>query len=148
MARIRLMHAKLHQVCVTDTNVNYIGSVTIDSELIDKVRILPLQEVEIWNVCNGNCLSTYVLPGEPGSGVICLNGAAALLCSPGDFVMIAAYEERDRAEVFRTGHKARVIIADEHNRCKKFFSQTLDPCLGKLLFHSEQAKHQLNSTFL
>jgi len=131
------MHAKLHQVRVTDANVNYVGSITIDTELIDKVGILPLQEVEIWNVSNGNRLSTYVLPGEPGSGVICLNGAAAHLCNPGDFVIIAAYEERDRAEVLRTGHKARVVIADEHNRCKQFFSQTLAPCQGKLLFHSE-----------
>ncbi|MEG4322161.1 MULTISPECIES: aspartate 1-decarboxylase [unclassified Microcoleus] len=137
MARIRLMHAKLHGVRVTDANVNYVGSVTIDNELIDKVGILPLQEVEIWNVSNGNRLSTYVLPGEPGSGTICLNGAASHLCDPGDFVIIAAYEECDRAEVFRTGHEARVVIADEHNRCKKFFCQTLVPCEGKLLFNSE-----------
>ncbi|MCC3410595.1 MAG: aspartate 1-decarboxylase [Microcoleus sp. PH2017_29_MFU_D_A] len=137
MARIRLMHAKLHGVRVTDANVNYVGSVTIDNELIDKVGILPLQEVEIWNVSNGNRLSTYVLPGEPGSGIICLNGAASHLCDPGDFVIIAAYEECDRAEVFRTGHEARVVIADEHNRCKKFFYQTLVPCEGKLLFQSE-----------
>ncbi|MFB8795772.1 MAG: aspartate 1-decarboxylase [Microcoleus sp.] len=140
MARIRLMHAKLHNVRVTDANVNYVGSVTIDSELIDKVGILPLQEVEIWNVSNGNRLSTYVLPGEPGSGVICLNGAAAHLCDPGDFVIIAAYEERDRAEVFRTGHEARVVIADEHNRCKQFLSQTLAPRQGKLIFNSESTQ--------
>ena len=136
MVRIRLMHAKLHRVRVTDANVNYVGSVTIDSELIDLVEILPLQEVEIWNVSNGNRLSTYVLPGEPGSGVICLNGAAAHLCEPGNFVIIAAYEECDRAEVLRTGHEARVVIVDEHNRCKQFFSQTLEPSQGKLLFHS------------
>ena len=140
MAIIRLMHAKLHGVRVTDANVNYVGSVTIDTELIDKVGILPLQEVEIWNVSNGNRLSTYVLPGEPGSGIICLNGAAAHLCDPGDFVIIAAYEECDRAEVFRVGHEARVVIADEYNRCKKFFSQTLVPCEGKLLFDSEASE--------
>ncbi|TAE92467.1 MAG: aspartate 1-decarboxylase [Oscillatoriales cyanobacterium] len=92
MARIRLMHAKLHGVRVTDANVNYVGSVTIDNELIDKVGILPLQEVEIWNVSNGNRLSTYVLPGEPGSGVICLNGAASHLCDPGDFVKKFFYQ--------------------------------------------------------
>lgn len=137
MARIRLMHAKLHLVRVTDANINYVGSVTIDTELIDKVGILPLQEVEIWNVSNGNRLSTYVLPGDSGSGIICLNGAAAHLCAPGDFVIIAAYEERDRAEVLQTGHEARVLIADKHNRCKHFFSQTLTPYEGKLLFHSE-----------
>ncbi len=134
------MHAKLHRVRVTDANVNYVGSVTIDSELIDQVGILPLQEVEIWNISNGNRLSTYVLPGDPGSGVICLNGAAAYLCAPGDFVIIAAYEERDRTEVFRTGHEARVVIADEHNRCKQFFYQTLAPCQGKLIFHTETSE--------
>ncbi|BDA75094.1 aspartate 1-decarboxylase [Rivularia sp. IAM M-261] len=140
MAKIRLMHAKLHRVCVTNANVNYVGSVTIDTDLIDKVGILPLQEVEIWNVSNGNRLSTYVLPGEPGSGVICLNGAAAHLCEPGDFVIIAAYEERDRAEVFRTGHEAKVIIADKHNRAQHFFTQTLYPDEGKILFNSGSSK--------
>ncbi|MBD2527541.1 aspartate 1-decarboxylase [Nostoc sp. FACHB-133] len=140
MNRIRMMHAKLHRVRVTDANVNYVGSVTIDSDLIDQVGILPLQEVEIWNVSNGNRLSTYVLPGDPGSGIICLNGAAAYLCQPQDFVIIAAYEERDRAEVFQTGHEARVIIADEHNRCQHFFTQTLAPYHGKLLFNSQVSK--------
>jgi aspartate 1-decarboxylase len=81
-----------------------------------------------------------VLPGEPGSGVICLNGAAAHLCDPGDFVIIAAYEERDRAEVFRTGHEALVVIADQHNRCKQFLSQTLEPRQGKLIFHSDASE--------
>jgi aspartate 1-decarboxylase len=146
MARIRLMHAKLHRVCVTDANVNYVGSVTIDSNLIDKVGILPLQEVEIWNVSNGNRLSTYVLRGEPGSGVICLNGAAAHLCDPGDFVIIAAYEERDRAEIFRTGHEARVIVAGENNRCQEFFTQTLVPCQGKLLFDPKVSEEVLAAT--
>ena len=137
MARIRLMHAKLHEVRVTDTNVNYVRSITIDSQLIDKVGILPLQKVEVWNVRDGNRLSTYVLPGESGSGVICVSSTLANLCQREDSLIIAAYEESDRAEVFRTGHKARVVIADEHNRCKKFFSQTLDPCHGKLLFYSK-----------
>jgi len=143
VGRIRMMHAKLHRVRVTDANINYVGSITIDSELIDKVGIFPLQEVEIWNVSNGNRLSTYVLPGEPGNGVICVNGAAAYLCEPGDFIIIAAYEECDRAEVLRTGYEARVVVADEHNRCKKFFYQTLNPWQGKLLFNSETTETSL-----
>lgn len=138
MATIRLMHAKIHRVRVTEANVNYIGSITIDSELIEKVGILPLEEVEIWNVTNGNRLSTYVLPGEPGSGVICLNGAAAHLCQPGDIIIIAAYEECERAEVFRNGHKALVMIADENNRCQELFYQVLEPHDNKLLFQSPQ----------
>ncbi|WP_144874704.1 aspartate 1-decarboxylase [Hyella patelloides] len=136
------MHAKLHRVCVTDANVNYVGSVTIDRKLIDKVGILPLEEVQIWNVSNGNRLSTYVLPGEPGSGVICLNGAAAHLCAPGDFAIIAAYEERERSEVLRTGHEAKVAIVDEHNRCQDFFLQTLEPKEGQLQYHSRSCKNQ------
>lgn len=134
MSRIRLMHAKLHRVCVTDANVNYMGSVTIDSDLIEQVGILPLQEVEIWNITNGNRLSTYVLPGEAGSGIICLNGAAAHLCEPGNFVIIAAYEERDRADVLENGHEAKVLIADEKNRCQHLIYQTLSPDQGKLSF--------------
>jgi aspartate 1-decarboxylase len=138
MATIRLMHAKLHGVRVTDANLNYVGSVTIDNDLIEKVGILPLQEVEIWNVSNGNRLSTYVLPGEAGSGIICLNGATAHLCQPGDIVIIAAYEERDRDEIFRTGHQARVVIADDFNRCQEIFFQTLEPHDDKLLFQSSK----------
>ncbi len=87
------------------------------------------------------------MPGDSGSGIICLNGAAAHLCQPGDFVIIAAYEERDRAEVFRTGHSARVVIADEHNRCKEFFSQTLDLSQGKLLFHSETTESPATTNY-
>jgi aspartate 1-decarboxylase len=128
------MHAKLHRVRVTDANVEYVGSVTIDQELIEKVGILPLQEVEIWNVSNGNRLSTYVLPGPRSSGVVCLNGAAAHLCNPGDFVIIAAYEEREREEVLKNGHQAKVIIADENNRCKQFFFQTLKTTENQLIF--------------
>lgn len=136
MARIRLLHAKLHRVQVTEANVNYVGSVTIDSELLEKVGILPLQEVEIWNISNGNRLSTYVLPGRPGSGVICLNGAAAHLCQVGEKVIIAAYEERERSEVYHTGHQAKVLLADEHNRCQEVFCQTLELNTGKVIFQS------------
>lgn len=143
MTRIRLMHAKLHRVRVTEANVNYMGSVTIDSELIERVGILPLQEVEIWNISNGNRLSTYVLPGKPGSGTICLNGAAAHLCQAGEIVIITAYEERDRAEVYRTGHTAQVLLADEHNRCQELFSQTLEYEAGKINFHSSQKSGKL-----
>ena len=138
MAIIRMMHAKLHGFRVTDANVNYVGSVTIDNDLIEKVGILPLQEVEIWNVSNGNRLSTYVLPGEAQSGIICLNGAAAHRCQPGDIVIIAAYEECDRDKILTTGHQARVVIADGANRCQQFLLQTLEPHDNKILFQSSK----------
>jgi aspartate 1-decarboxylase len=139
MATIRLIHAKLHQVTVTEAKRDYVGSITIDSELLEQVGILPLEEVEIVNVSNGNRWSTYALPGEVGTGCICANGGGALLCQPGDILIIFSYEWCDRTDVLRRGHTARVIVADEQNRCKEFFHQTLTPCDNKLLFDPSQA---------
>ncbi len=126
MAQIKLMHAKLHHLRVTEAKLEYVGSITIDRALIEQVGILPLEEVNIWNLENGNRLSTYVLPGDRHSGVVCLNGAAAHLCNPGDRIIVAAYEIKERAEVLSQGHCAKVIIADAQNRCEKFFEQCLD----------------------
>ena len=126
MAQIKLMHAKLHHLRVTEAKKEYVGSITLDRILIEKVGILPLEEVHIWNLENGNRLTTYVLPGEANSGVVCLNGAAAHLCTPGDRLIVAAYETKERAEVLDQGHCAKVIIADEQNRCEKYFEQRLE----------------------
>ena len=84
MTQIKLMHAKLHRVRVTEANVNYVGSITIDQDLMDKVGILPLEEVDVINLNNGKRWSTYAIAGEAGGGGICPNGGAALLCQPGD----------------------------------------------------------------
>ncbi|ACK72690.1 aspartate 1-decarboxylase [Gloeothece citriformis PCC 7424] len=140
MGKIRLMHAKLHRVRVTEANVGYIGSITIDPQLLDRVGILPLEEVDIVNLNNGKRFSTYVFPGEAGTGEVCPNGGAALLCQPGDLLIIYAYEERDRSEVLQQGHHARVIVADENNQIKQFFHQTLIPTEeGKgVSFHSDE----------
>lgn len=140
MSQIKLMHAKLHRVRVTEANIEYVGSITIDKNLIEKVGILPLEEVNIWNVTNGNRLSTYVLPGEPGSGVICVNGAAARLCGAGDTLIIVAYEERDRDEVLREGHGARVIISDENNRIIDYMRQQLIPAGDTVQLHTLSSK--------
>ena len=121
---------------MTEANIEYVGSITIDKNLIEKVGILPLEEVNIWNVTNGNRLSTYVLPGEPGSGVICVNGAAARLCGAGDTLIIVAYEERDRDEVLREGHGARVIISDENNRVRDYMHQQLIPAGDTVQLHT------------
>jgi aspartate 1-decarboxylase len=136
MAQIRLMHAKLHRVKVTEANVNYVGSITIDRDLMEKVGILPLEEVDVINLNNGKRWSTYAIPGEAGKGGICPNGGAALLCQPGDILIIIAYELRDRAEIVRDGHKAKVLVADEKNRCQDFLYQTLTPNQDKLEFQS------------
>jgi aspartate 1-decarboxylase len=136
MAQIRLMHAKLHRVTVTEANVNYVGSITIDRDLMEKVGILALEEVDVINLNNGKRWSTYAIPGEAGKGGICPNGGAALLCQPGDLLIIIAYELRDRAEIVRDGHKAKVLVADEKNRCQDFLYQTLTPNQDKLEFQS------------
>ena len=125
MTQIKLMHAKLHRVRVTEANVNYVGSITIDKNLMDKVGILPLEEVDVINLENGQRWSTYAIAGEAGSGEICPNGGAALLCKPGDILIIIAYEYRDRAEVMTKGHQAKVMIADSDNRCGEFIEQNL-----------------------
>lgn len=135
---IRLMHAKLHRVRVTAANVNYVGSITIDRDLLDRVGLLPLEEVQIINLSNSKRWSTYVLPGEAGKGEICPNGGAALLCEVGDILIIYAYEERDRAEVWREGHQARVLVADSQNRPLEFFLQTLETHGDKVEFHSQE----------
>ncbi len=125
MGTIRLMHAKLHRVRVSEANVDYVGSITIDRELIERVGILPLEEVDVVNLSNGKRFSTYVFPGQTGE--ICPNGGAALLCQPGDILIIYAYEQRPRQEVLENGHLAKVLVADAENRCQQFFEQSLIP---------------------
>lgn len=136
MGRIRLMQAKLHRVTVTETHRDYMGSVTIDSSLMNRVGIFPLQEVQIVNVTNGNRVSTYPVPGKPESGIVCINGAAANLFTPGDIVLIFTFEEREYEDVMKYGHEAKVIIADERNRCQEFLIQTLTPKGNSTEFHS------------
>ena len=139
MATIKLMHAKLHRVTVTEANVNYVGSITIDSELMEKVGILPLEEVDVINLNNGKRWSTYALPGEPKSGNICPNGGAALLCKPGDLLIIIAYQQSDRYEVLKQGHQAKVLVADRNNRCDKFMYQDLIPGKNGVEFSSSES---------
>jgi len=127
MPTIRLMHAKLHRVRVTDANVDYIGSITIDSELLSQVGILPLEEVDVVNLNNGQRWSTYALPGIKGSREICPNGGAALLCKKDDLLIIYAYEHHDRTKILSEGHIARVLVADENNNCQEFIVQRLIP---------------------
>ena len=100
---IEMMKSKIHRVTVTEANLNYIGSVTIDSALIKAANILPGERVFIVNNNNGERFDTYVIEGEEGSGVICLNGAAARKAQPGDVVIIMAYAQMtpEEAREFR-----------------------------------------------
>lgn len=88
---IQVLKSKIHRVTVTEARLDYIGSITIDEDLLDAANILPGERVYIVNNNNGARLDTYTIPGERGSGTICLNGAAARLVQPGDIVIIMAY---------------------------------------------------------
>ena len=103
---IEVMNSKIHRAKVTDANLNYIGSVTIDEDWMDEVGILTNQQVHIVNVTNGERLVTYAIPGERGSGTVCLNGAAAHKASVGDTVIIIAYASKDNKEAKQ--HKPNV----------------------------------------
>lgn len=88
---VEVLKSKIHRVTVTEARLDYIGSITIDADLLDAANILPGERVYIVNNNNGARLDTYTIPGERGSGVICLNGAAARLVQPGDIVIIMSY---------------------------------------------------------
>jgi len=96
--RRSMFKSKLHRVTITEADLNYEGSVTIDAELLKAADILPHEHVHVWNVSTGSRLETYALEGPAGSGVVCLNGAAARLAQPGDLAIIATFCELEDAE--------------------------------------------------
>lgn len=103
---IEVMNSKIHRVKVTDANLNYVGSITIDEDWMDEVGILTNQQVHVVNITNGERLITYAIPGERGSGTICLNGAAARKACVGDIVIIIAYASMDYEEA--KTHKPKI----------------------------------------
>jgi len=109
-----MMKAKIHRARVTEADLNYVGSVTIDRAILETVDILPHEKVQIVNNNNGARLETYVIPGEKDSGVICLNGAAARLVQKDDIVIIVSYAMMDTNEL-RT-FKPKIALMDEHNK--------------------------------
>lgn len=113
----KMMRAKIHRATVTQADVDYEGSVTICRNLMDATDLLPNEAVCIWNVTNGNRFETYVVEGPPDSGVICVNGAAAHLVSPGDLVIIAAFSWLEEAEARK--HVPKVVFVDEQNRIRE-----------------------------
>jgi len=107
---VELVKSNIHRVTVTEANLNYVGSITIDQDLMDAAGILPGERVQIVDNNNGARLETYTIPGERGSGVICLNGAAARLVQPGDIVIIMAYAWMTYEEA--QGFKPQVVFPD------------------------------------
>ena len=114
---ITMLKSKIHRATVTEAELNYVGSVTIDKNLLDAAGILEYEKVQIVNINNGERLETYAIEGEPGSGIICLNGAAARLAAKGDKVIIMAYAEMDENEA--KDFKPKVVFTDSGNAAKK-----------------------------
>ncbi|MBG0809973.1 aspartate 1-decarboxylase [Methylosinus sp. H3A] len=109
-----MMKSKLHRVTVTHADVNYVGSITIDRDLMDMVDLLPNEKVDVVNIANGARLSTYVIPGKRGSGVIGINGAAARMVSPGDVIIVIGYALVPGDEL--PSFKPAVVFVDGRNR--------------------------------
>ncbi|GAB4086520.1 aspartate 1-decarboxylase [Myceligenerans cantabricum] len=109
-----MMISKIHRATVTQADLHYVGSITVDAELLDAVDLVPGQQVDVVDVTNGSRLTTYVIPGAPGSGQICINGAAAHLVDPGDIVIIIGYGMLSDADA-RT-FLPNVVFVDENNR--------------------------------
>ena len=108
-----MMHAKIHRAQVTEANLNYVGSITIDQDILDAVGILPNELVAIVNNNNGARFETYTIAGERGSGVICVNGAAARLVQPQDIIIIIAYAEITTEQAIKK--VPRIAIMGEGN---------------------------------
>jgi aspartate 1-decarboxylase len=112
-----MMKSKIHRATVTDANLNYVGSITIDRDLMDAADLLPNERVQVVNNNNGARLETYVIEGERGSGVICMNGAAARLAQPGDILIIISYATMSDEEARQ--FVPRVVLVDQANRIVK-----------------------------
>ncbi|MBN2984272.1 MULTISPECIES: aspartate 1-decarboxylase [Cohnella] len=117
----QMMKSKIHRATVTEANLNYVGSITIDRDLMDAVDILPDEKVQIVNNHNGARFETYAISGPRGSGVVCLNGAAARLVQPGDTVIIIAYGYMTDEEAKR--HEPKVALVDENNRLVRMMGE-------------------------
>lgn len=114
---LEMLYSKIHRATVTDANLNYEGSITIDKDLIDSANLLVGQKVDVVNINNGERFTTYVIEGKRGSGTICINGAAARKAQINDKVIIIAYANltKDEAEKF----KPAVVLVDEKNKIVK-----------------------------
>ena len=110
----RLMKSKIHRATITHADLHYEGSLTVDQDLLEAADLVKYEEIQVVNVNNGSRLSTYVIPGPRGSGVVQLNGAAARLGMPGDLVILISYGEYTEAEVEQ--HQPRVVFVDGGNR--------------------------------
>jgi len=112
-----MMKSKIHRAIVTESNLHYEGSITIDETLLEKAHILPYEKVAIYNITNGERFTTYVIKGKRDSGTICINGAAAHKARKGDMIIIVAYGLYDEKEI--QSFKPSKVYVDEKNRVKQ-----------------------------
>lgn len=111
---INLLKSKIHRAVVTEANLDYVGSITIDEALMEASDIIKNEKVQIADINNGNRFETYVIPGERGSGMICLNGATARLVLPGDLIIIMSYAFLNREEV--SSFEPRIVFVNGKNK--------------------------------
>lgn len=121
--KLTMFKSKLHQMVVTEANLMYEGSITIDQDLLDAADLLPYEKVQVLNITNGQRLETYTIPGERGSKVCCLNGAAARLTQIGDRIIVIAYANMTPEEA--KSHTPRVVVVDEQNEIKSQFNYSM-----------------------
>ncbi|KIC09187.1 MULTISPECIES: aspartate 1-decarboxylase [Neisseriaceae] len=115
-----MLGGKIHRATVTEADLNYVGSITVDQDLLDAAGILVNEKVAIVNNNNGERFETYTIPGERGSGVVCLNGAAARLVQKGDIVIIMSYVMLSEPEI--AAHEPKVVLVDEQNKIRDILS--------------------------
>ncbi|MBA4392383.1 MAG: aspartate 1-decarboxylase [Desulfobacca sp.] len=111
-----LMKSKIHRATITEANIHYEGSMTIDQDLMEAADIVPFEQIQVYNIANGERFSTYALEGPRGSGVICLNGAAARKGVVGDLVIIATYAAIEEKEI--QNFKPKIVQVDIHNHLR------------------------------
>jgi len=109
-----MLKSKIHRATLTGADLQYEGSITIDRDLMDAADIIPYEAVSVWNVTNGSRFETYAIEGERGSGVVCVNGAAARLVAPRDLVIVASFVSVDAEEARE--HEPKLVFVDERNR--------------------------------
>ena len=112
--RRRMMKSKIHRATVTDANLNYVGSITIDPRLMTAGDLMEWEQVTVVDIDNGNRFETYVIPGQPGSGDMCLNGAAARLVHQGDKIIVITYADYEESEL--VGFAPTIVHVDSDNR--------------------------------
>jgi aspartate 1-decarboxylase len=117
------MKSKIHRATVTEANLNYVGSITIDKELMEEANLIENEKVQIVNNNNGERFETYIIEGEPGSKVICLNGAAARLVQPGDKIIIISYALMEKREV--ENFDPNIIVLDDRNNIERVISKEI-----------------------